>query len=96
MYRIFGQLQCLKRFTQHSFFFSVAYGVLGFQALGEVVPESASVCQKLQKLAQATTDGGTVNTAYQLAAAAKALTPACTVKLSDKLTQVKAEHNSPI
>jgi len=66
---------------------SVAYGVLGFQALGEVVPESASVCQKLQKLAQATTDGGTVNTAYQLAAAAKALTPACTVKLSDKLTQ---------
>ena len=73
------------------FFFSVAYGVLGFQALGEVVPESASVCQKLQKLAQATADGGTVNTAYQLAAAAKALTPACTVKLSDKLTQVKAE-----
>ena len=85
-------MENLRTFTQHSLcVFSVAYGVLGFQALGETVPEPASVCQKLQKLAQATTDGGTVNTAYQLAAAAKALTPACTVNLSEKLTQVMTD-----
>ena len=51
------------------------------------MPNSDALCKKLQ--AEASTDGaGSISTAYQLAAAAKALDPACKIKLNDKLTQV--------
>lgn len=66
---------------------SLAYAVLGFKALGETVPNSGSVCKKIQQIASSADASGGVSTAYHLAAAAKALEPACKVALNDKLTQ---------
>ena len=71
------------------FYNSLAYAVLGFKALGEAVPNSEAVCKKLQEMSSsAEAASGGVNTAYQLAAASKALQPACKVTLNEKLTQV--------
>lgn len=67
---------------------SLAYAILGYKALGETVPNSGAVCKKLQALTESSADGGgSISTAYQLAAAAKALEPSCKIKLSDKLSQ---------
>ena len=53
------------------------------------MPNSEAVCKKLQEMSSsAEAASGGVNTAYQLAAASKALQPACKVTLNEKLTQV--------
>lgn len=67
---------------------SVAYSVLGFKLLGEAVPDSASVCKKLQK----GVEGGDVQVAavYQAVVASKAL-DGCSVQLSAGASKAVAD-----
>ena len=68
---------------------SAAYSVLGFKLLGEAVPDSATVCKKLQK----GVEGADVQVAavYQAVVASKAL-DGCTLQLSAAASKVWNPH----